>query len=83
MIKNVKDIDWKDPVLAGMAFATIFLMGLCGSITDGIAFGIFFYVLGMVITGRSKEVTPMIWGLAVVFLVYFFVNGIVIPNGWI
>ena len=83
MIKSVKKIEWDDPVIAGMAFVTIFLMGLCGSITDGIAFGIFFYVLGMAITGRVKEITPMIWGLTVVFLVYFFVNGIVIPNGWI
>ena len=83
MVKNVKDIEWNDPVIAGMAFATIFLMGLTGSITDGIAFGIFVYILGKVFTGKVKDITPMIWLLAAVFLVYFFINGIVIPNGWI
>ena len=83
MVKNVKDIEWDDPVIAGMAFATIFLMGLTGSITDGIAFGVFVYVLGKLFTGKVREVTPMIWLLAAVFLVYFFINGIMVPNGWI
>jgi len=83
MIKNVKDIEWTDPVTAGMAFATIFLMGLCGSITDGIAFGIFIYVIGKTVTGKMKEVTPLIWLLAAVFLIYFFINGVALPNGWL
>ena len=83
MIKNVKDIEWTDPVTAGMAFATIFLMGLTGSITDGIAFGTFAYVIGMAVTGKAKEVTPIIWVLSVVFLLYFFINGVAIPNGWL
>lgn len=83
MVKNVKDIEWNDPVTAAMAFCTIFLMGLTGSITDGIAFGIFAYVIGKIVTGKTKDVTPIIWGLAVVFLLYFFINGIAIPNGWL
>lgn len=82
MIKNVKDIEWDDPVITGMAFATIFLMGLTGSITDGIAFGIFVFIIGKVFTGKVKDVTPLIWILAVIFLVYFFINGVMIPNGW-
>ena len=83
MIKGVKDIEWKDPVICTMAFMTIFMMGLAGSITDGIAFGTFTYVGGMAVTGRIKQVPAMLWVLDVVFLIYFFINYVVIENGWI
>ena len=83
MIKGVKDIEWKDPVICTMAFMTIFMMGLAGSITDGIAFGTFTYVGGMAATGRIKQVPAMLWVLDVVFLIYFFINYVVIENGWI
>ena len=83
MIKNVKDIEWNDPVTCVMAFMTIFMMGLTGSITDGIAFGVFSYVIGMTVTGKAKEVSYILWLLAVVFLVYFFITGIAIPNKWL
>ena len=83
MIENVKDIEWTDPVTCAMAFMTIFMMGLTGSITDGIAFGTFAYVVGMAVTGKIKEISPILWLLTIVFNVYFFVTGIVIPNGWL
>ena len=83
MIKNVKDIEWDDPVICAMAFLTIFMMGLTGSITDGIAFGTFGYVIGMTLEGKFKEISPILWGLTIVFNLYFFITGIVIPNGWL
>ena len=83
MIKGVKDIEWTDPITCTMAFMTIFMMGLAGSITDGIAFGIFTWVGGKIATGKFREITPMLWVLAVVFIVYFFINYAVIANGWL
>ncbi len=83
MIKGVKDIEWTDPITCTMAFMTIFMMGLAGSITDGIAFGVYTWVGGKVVTGKAKEVSPMLWILLVVFLVYFFINYTLIPNGWL
>lgn len=83
MIKNVKDIEWDDPVTCAMAFLTIFMMGLTGSITDGIAFGLFAWVGGKGLMGKYKEVSVTLWVLTVVFIVYFFINYIVIPNGWL
>lgn len=83
MIKGVKDIEWDDPVTCVMAFLTIFMMGLAGSITDGIAFGIFAWIIGKTVTGKVKDITPIIWILGAVFLVYFFINYAMIPNGWL
>ncbi len=80
MIKNVKDIEWDDPVMCAMAFMTIFMMGLSGSITDGIAFGIFAFVIGKVVTKKSKEITVIIWALAIIFLIYFLLK-IMIDRG--
>lgn len=80
MIKNVKDIEWKDPVICATSFLTIFLMGLAGSITTGIAAGVFTYVGGMAITGRYKEISGVLWILAIVFLVYLILDDFVIPN---
>ena len=83
MIKGVKDIEWDDPVTCAMAFMTIFMMGLAGSITDGIAFGVFTWVGGKIATGKLKEVSPILWILAAVFIVYFFITYAMIPNGWL
>ena len=80
MIKSVKGIEWDDPVMCAMAFMTIFMMGLSGSITDGIAFGIFAFVIGKVITKKSKDISVIIWALAVIFFVYFLLN-IMIDRG--
>ena len=83
MIENVKDIEWKDPVTCAMAFMTIFMMGLTGSITNGIAFGMFAWVVGKLVTGKKDEISPILWVLTIVFDLYFFIVYIMIPNGWL
>ena len=83
MIENVKDIEWDDPVTCAMAFMTIFMMGLTGSITNGIAFGMFAWVVGKMITGNVKDITPILWVLTAIFDAYFFIVYIMIPNGWL
>lgn len=82
MIRSVKGIEWDDPVTCAMAFMTIFMMGLAGSITDGIASGVFTYVIGKVVTGKHKDITVIIWALAVIFFIYFVLK-ILIDNGTI
>ena len=80
MITSVKNIDWEQPVNIATAFITIFMMGLAGSITDGIAFGCFVYILGMVLTGQKSEISKAIWILGIVFLAYFIIDYGVIPS---
>ena len=79
MIATLKDVHWGVPVNMATVFMTLFMMGVTGSITDGIAFGTFTYMLGMIFTKRTSEVTKTMWIITVVFLAYFLVTFIVIP----
>ncbi|MBE6520699.1 MAG: NCS2 family permease [Thermoplasmata archaeon] len=83
MIRNVREIDWHDPLTCAMAFMTIFMMGLSGSITNGIAAGVFVYVGGLLVLGRRREVPATLWMLTILFLVYFVINYAAIPLEWI
>ena len=51
--------------------------------TDGIAFGLFAWIGGKTLMGKYKDITPTLWVLTAVFIVYFFIDYIVIPNGWL
>ncbi len=62
------------------AFLTMFMMALSGSITDGIAFGLLAYLLGMLVTKRYKEVPLIIWILGLIFLGYFYLTYGIIPS---
>ena len=79
MVTALKDIDWSVPVNVATVFVTMFMMGLSGSITDGIALGCFTYITGMFVTRKTKEVSTMIWVLGIVFFVYYIVRYSVIP----
>ncbi len=79
MLGSVKEIDWSDGVLAASSFMTIFVMGLSYSISNGIGFGVITYLLGMIITGRTKEMNKVMMGIAVAFIIYFVLVYGVIP----
>jgi len=55
------------------AFFTIIMMPLTYSIAEGIAFGMLSYVFLKLLTGKYKEVKPMMYVIAVLFLIKFFV----------
>ena len=76
MMKNLKDIDWIDPVACISSLITVFMMGLAGSITEGIALGFLAYVFGSAVTGRGREVSGTMWVLAVIFMLYFAINAV-------
>lgn len=71
MAQQLKGIDWDNLVFATAGFITITTMILTYSIANGIAFGFFAYVAAMVASQKTKEISPIIWGLLVVFILYF------------
>lgn len=72
MMEPVKDIDFSDFTEAVPAFMTIALMPFTFSIANGIAAGLIFYPIMKLVTGRSKEVHPVVYVLAILFVIRFF-----------
>ena len=71
MVSNLSKIRWDQFEVAVPAFLTMFMMPLTYSIATGIAIGFVFYPITMVMAGRRKEIHPVMYGLFVVFLLYF------------
>lgn len=71
MMSAVKDIDFDDLTEAIPAFFTIAIMPFSYSIANGIAAGIIFYPIMKVATGKHKEVHPIIYVLAILFILRF------------
>jgi AGZA family xanthine/uracil permease-like MFS transporter len=71
MMTAIRDIDWTDYEIAIPAFLTIALMPFTYSISNGIGAGFISYVLIKVVRGKAKEIHPLMWGVALLFVVYF------------
>jgi AGZA family xanthine/uracil permease-like MFS transporter len=71
MISQIKDLAWDDMSLVIPAFLTIALMPFTYSITNGIGAGVVTFVLLRSATGRSRDVHPLMWVIAALFVVYF------------
>ena len=71
MARGLKEIDWDDLTIAIPAFVTVVAMPLTYSIATGIAMGLLLFPLLMVFKGRAKEVQPIMYVLAVLFVVFF------------
>lgn len=73
MISPIMKIDLNDFTEAIPAFLTIIMMPLTYSIAQGIVFGMLSYVILKLLTGRHKEVKPIMYIIAVLFIIKFFV----------
>jgi AGZA family xanthine/uracil permease-like MFS transporter len=71
MMSQVRDLVWDDMSLAIPAFLTIALMPFTYSITNGIGAGVISYVLLRSAIGRRREIHPLMWVIAAMFVVYF------------
>jgi AGZA family xanthine/uracil permease-like MFS transporter len=76
LITQVRNIDFDDYAIAIPAFLTIVLMPFTYSITNGIGAGFVSYVLLKATQGRSREVHPLLWLVAALFVVYFAIDPI-------
>lgn len=69
MMSPIKDINLEDYTEAIPAFLTIIMMPFAYSIAEGIVFGMVSYVVLKVATGKSKDVSIVMYILAVLFVV--------------
>jgi AGZA family xanthine/uracil permease-like MFS transporter len=67
----LKGIDFEDIEEGFPALLTIILMPLTFSITVGIGAGFVMHVLIKVVKGKMADVHPLMWVVAIAFLVYF------------
>ena len=71
MVGTVAEIRWADPVLAMPAFLTMITIPLTSSIANGIAIGFIAYTALMVVRGRYREVSWLVYLLAALFVLRF------------
>ena len=71
MMSSVTKINFEDFSEALPAFFTIAIMPFTYSIANGIAAGIIFYPIVKIATGKYKEVHPIVYVLALLFILRF------------
>ncbi|MBS0949708.1 NCS2 family permease [Weissella minor] len=74
MASNLRDINWDDFAIAAPAFLIIIGMPLTYSISDGIALGFIVYPITMMATKRAKQVQPLMYVLAIIFLLFLYLT---------
>jgi AGZA family xanthine/uracil permease-like MFS transporter len=80
MLMNARHVDWADRATAIPVFLTVVLMPFTYTITTGVAAGVVSYVAIKAAQGRAREIGAFMWGLTVVFLIYFALHPI---EGWL
>ncbi|EDY35742.1 putative permease subfamily [Aciduliprofundum boonei T469] len=71
MLSNMKMVNFDDYTEYIPAFITLIVMPFTYSISNGIGAGIITYVITKMATRRFKEITPLMYILAIVFVIYF------------
>jgi len=69
MIGNVRHIEWEQFEEAFPAFMVLITMPLTSSISTGIALGFISYPLLKIVKGKAKQVKPIIYVFAILFLI--------------
>jgi AGZA family xanthine/uracil permease-like MFS transporter len=68
MMKGVKEIDWRDPVMALPSFLAIIIMPFTFGIAEGIAFGFIALSILCLFTRRLREVHWLVHLLSLIFI---------------
>ncbi|AGK52088.1 NCS2 family permease [Bacillus sp. 1NLA3E] len=71
MVSSLSNIEWSRFEIAVPAFLTMIAMPLSYSIATGIAIGFIFYPITMIVSGRRKEVHPIMYVFFAIFVLYF------------
>lgn len=76
MLSQITRLDLDEVSVAIPAFLTIVLMPFTYSITNGIGAGVISWVVLRSVRGKIREIHPLLWIVAVAFLVYFAIEPI-------
>ena len=71
MMQQVVKISWEDSLEAIPAYIAIFAMPFMYSISEGISMGIISYVILHVLAGRTKNMSPLMYVLAILFVLKY------------
>lgn len=71
MVSQIKDVNWSEFSIGLPVFLTIVVMPLTYSIANGIGVGFISWVVVRTLAGKVKGISPLLWIVAVGFLVYF------------
>jgi len=77
MTKSLGKIEWEHLPVAIGAFITIIFMILTYSISNGIGFGFIAYVIAMVASKKGKQVSPILYGVGIAFVIYLILGFLV------
>jgi len=72
MVSAVTEIDFNDITEALPAYLCLIAMPLMYSISEGIAIGVISYVVINLVSGKAKKITPLMYILAVLFVLKYF-----------
>lgn len=76
MANNLKYINWDRFEVALPAFLVVVGMPLTYSISDGLALGMIAYPITMIASKHHKDVSPMMYVLFVIFIVFFLITNL-------
>jgi AGZA family xanthine/uracil permease-like MFS transporter len=71
MMAQIKEIDFSRFDYALPAFLTIVVMPFTYSIANGLGVGFIAWVVMQSARGKIRQVHPLLWAVAILFLVYF------------
>jgi AGZA family xanthine/uracil permease-like MFS transporter len=71
MFTIARDIEWTSIDDLFPAFATMVVMPFTYSITDGIAAGFISFTFLKAVTGKTNEISPLLWIVSIAFVIYF------------
>lgn len=74
MMTEVHEIDWTDLLQGFPAFLTAAGIAMTYSISSGIGLGFIAYGLTAIVTGKAKEIKPLMWVAIVAFIIYFLMS---------
>ncbi len=71
MVESILKVDFKEPTEAVPAYLAAIFKPFAYSISEGIAIGFISYTLINALAGKAKKVSPVMWIVSILFLLYY------------